>query len=94
MANKRWFHLPLAVIPDALPACEARNDEGAPNRNLSVVWNLAQDEAVVKVDGADKDWRRDKTWIADAIAVYDWDTIGELRELLSGPAWRDPSADE
>jgi hypothetical protein len=37
MQNKRWLHLPISVVPDALAPCEARNGEGAPNRNLSVV---------------------------------------------------------
>ena len=93
MANKRWFHLPVATVPDALAPCEQRNDQGASNRNLSVVWNLAQDEAIVKVDGADRAWRDGQAWIEEALAVYDWDFIDALRSMLSGPAWRTPDVD-
>ena len=87
MANKRWFHVPVSVVPEALAPCEARNDQGAPNRNLSVVWNRAQTEAVVKVDGADRDWRAGQAWIVQAINVFDWDTIETLREMLCAEAW-------
>lgn len=51
------------------------------------MWNVAQTEVIVKVDGADKDWRRDKAWIGDAIAVYDLAAIEDLRDMLGEGVW-------
>lgn len=74
MAHTRWFHLLAANVQAASVDADPRHkSESGAGHNLSVTWNVAGTEALMKVNGANKPWRTGKGWIATAVFVYDRD---------------------
>jgi len=86
MANKRWFR--VVNDPDILDDCRLRH-ESQGRGNLSVRLRNDGVEAVVKVDGADKTWRRQRTWLDHEVGVWDEDDHDNLKALMRTPAWAD-----
>jgi len=89
MANLRWIRLPAASVPACVADAEPRHEQESGGCNLSVTWNVAGTEALIKIDGASKPWRAGKGWIADSIGpVYDRDTRYDIFPWFYTPEWQ------
>lgn len=89
MSNLRWFLLNAADVPAAIADSEPRHkQESGGNHNLSVIWNVAGTQALIKVNGANKPWREGKLWIVNAVAVYDRDNHDDIFQWYYTPEWQ------
>ena len=92
MANVRYFRLAAADVPGAVTVTETRHkDECGPGHELSVFWNVAETEALMRVNGANKDWPRGRAWIescAAANGVYDRDNRSAIFWWFYTPEWQ------
>lgn len=85
--NTRWFLLSAVDVAVCNKDAAARNKETS-GGELSVSWDNTSSQALVKVDGADKDWRRDKTWVNTASIVYDRDNHDLAVAMLLKADWQ------
>lgn len=85
--GKRWFHMTALTQAKAEKPCQAQH-EATGRGALSVAANVTGTECVIKVAGADKEWRRGQSWIGDCIAIYDEDNHDGLVKAMSSIEWR------
>ena len=93
MANLRWFRLLAVDVPAATADSTPRHEAESGGCKLSMFWNQAGTEALMKVDGAGKEWRRGKTWITTAAAlgpVYDRSNHDDIFSWFYTPEWQPP----
>jgi len=84
--GKRWLHLDKETHDIAIGKCRHRH--GLQKRgSLSVVFNLAGTECLIKVAGANKTWRKKQSWMKDVIGIYDHSDHYKAIALVKGPLW-------
>jgi len=93
MANVRWFHLSPTRLAELRPDFETRHREetsldGQPSL-LSVTSNLLGTEFLVKVDGANKTWRKQLNTAGKCLREYARDEQLLIFSDLNfyGPGW-------
>lgn len=89
MANVRWFLMSPACLAAARADCSQRHrEESGPQVDLSVTWNAAETQALVKVNGANKAWRNGRGWIGEIAGIFDRDDHWAAVALLQQPEWQ------
>ena len=91
MADIRYFLLDAADVPVAILDAEPRHKSASPGCNLSVTWNVAGTQALMKVDGADDAWRQGKAWsdkAAGTAKVYTRATHDAVFDWFNTPEWQ------
>lgn len=88
--NVRWIRLPAVIVPLCVADAEPRHKQASgPGHELSVTWNVAKTEALIKINGASKAWRADKAWFGNAIGpVYDRDSRYDIFQWFYTAAWQ------
>lgn len=86
----RWFLLPANRVAAAVATGGPRHRQArGANHTISVAWNAAETQAIVKMAGADAEWRQGQAWVAFAVAIYDRAEHAELFvPLYYTPVWR------
>lgn len=90
--NVRWFHIAAANVPACISDAEPRHiEETGPNSALSVTWNVAGTEAIIKVNGASRTWRENKTWISTRLGIWDRDDFHTIFNAIGfyTAAWQE-----
>lgn len=91
MSKVRWIRLAAADVPACVTDAEPRHKEESKGAELSVQWNVAHTEALIKINGADKTWRSGKGWFANSIGpVYDRDSRYAIFDWYYTPEWQPP----
>lgn len=86
---KYWIHMTAAKADTRKAAFEAEQQKRLPRNRLSVVYNLAGTECVVKVDGdIDK-----AALTGDVLRIYDKTDHAELYRMMQGKTWQAPDED-
>ena len=89
--NPIWIRLNAADVTAGLSDAKAQHEKTAPCCELSVTWNVAHTEALVKVDGGkDAAWQQNKAWLTNAIAIYDKSNRYDIFEWFYTPEWQAP----
>lgn len=83
----KWFLLNASDVSSCVADAAPRHAECA-GGNLSVSWNVAHTQALVKVAGADDDWLAGKAWAANALDVYTDETHARIFEWWYSPEWQ------
>lgn len=91
MSDIRWFQVTAATATAAKAACEMKQKDSWPKNLISITYNQAKTQAIIKVDNADQKWRTGQAWITDTmktIAVFDQKTLPSLRRLMKTADWK------
>lgn len=89
--GRRYYRMTAAVLVLAEAACKLRHETSRPGTKLSIAWNDAQTECLVKVDGTDQLWRdANAAWISQCLNIYDRDTHSQAVALVNTVAWAGP----
>ena len=91
MSDIRWFQVTAATATAAKAACEMKQKNSWPKNLISITYNQAKTQAIIKVDNADRNWRATQAWITDTmktIAVFDQKTLPSLRRLMKTADWK------
>lgn len=95
--NVRWALLDTTHNQyNAAKNTSRSHHEGQRGNKFSIVLNDAGTQALIKVDGASKAWRKGKfmeTVGGVMLAIYDRDDHSLAVELLSGPEWSNTRED-
>lgn len=91
--NLLYFHLKVADLAQAQAACKDQHEKTAVGTQLSITYNIANTECLVKVDGgADPAWKQAQAWILNALHIYDNTNKSKRFADLNfyGPDWQLP----
>ena len=95
MPNIRYFLLDAthAKFGDVIAVARSRHETVHEGAKLSVTFNVARTKALVKVDGADRDWRKARRLNkVEGIVLAIYDRISHVRfmEQFYTPEWQEP----
>lgn len=95
MPSIRYFLLDAthAKFRDVIAVAQSRHETVHEGAKLSVTFNVARTKALVKVDGADRDWRRLRRLNrVEGIVLAIFDRISHTRFLRQfyTPEWQEP----
>lgn len=71
MNDIKYFLLKAADVPACKQDSDPRHKQASGGCELSITWNVAGTQALVKIVGADSQWLADKPWALNALKVYD-----------------------
>lgn len=92
--NPIWVRLNAADVTAGTNDAKAQHEKTAPGCKLSITWNVAQTEALVKIDGGkDAAWEQGRAWLSNAIAIYDKSNRYDIFKWFYTPEWQPKDAD-
>ncbi len=91
MSDIRWFQVTAATATAVAAACVLKQKDSWPKNQVSIFYNQAKTQAILKVDNADQKWRTGQPWITDmtkTLAVFDDKNTAALKRTMNSKDWK------